>query len=108
MLAFIAIIEALASLMGPMATLFKDVMSLWADFHGKTGTDPDTTANDAMGAAEAFVALDKDAEQAIADVTAQLKGNHPQADPVHLHALAAMAVQRRTDQLKTDAAPKAQ
>lgn len=108
MLVFIAILEALANLASPMASLFKGAMSLWADFHGKTGTDPDAVANDAMGAAQAFVALDKDTEQAIADVTAQLKANHPQADPSHLHALGAMAVGKRLDELKSDAAPKAQ
>lgn len=105
---FIVILSAISGMLGPMATLFQDGLKLWNDYHSKTNTDPDLLANDAIGAAEAFVALDKDAEQAIADVTAQLKANNPSADPVHLHALAAMAVQRRADQLKSDAAPKAQ
>lgn len=99
------IIAAISALAGPAASLFQDVMGLWSSAHSTGAVNMDELSNQAIGAAQAAVALETDIQKQIALVETTLTASNPAAPITQVKAVAAMAVQQQSIARGTTANP---
>ena len=86
----VAILEAIAGLLGPVIDMIKGALTLWKD--EATNVDHTKLANDASAFAANAVNTSDQVHQQITIVKNQLANEHPALSETHAHALAAMAV----------------